>query len=261
MAYPWKVAVPKKFQPYFEGSFMGPKIIENHGALLKQYYSYGDGNHQEGDDENNHWNLAEFNAKNHSNFQLHDFISEGDSPAFLQLVDMGLDNEAHPQYGGWGGRFVANKENPYRFEDGDASADLNPETGKLDASYPQTRWLEAIQLDFAARANWCVQSFKDANHAPSIAIKEGNRLTATANTTVKVHANTADKDGNKVQVSAWCYDEAGSGHATVTVNANEVAVQIPATAQKGQTYHIILEAKDNGVPALTKYQRLIITIQ
>ena len=75
---------------------MGPNIFLEHGDLLKQYYSYGDGNHQEGDDENNHWNLKDFNDKNKSDFKLNDFISEGDSPAFLQLVDMGLDNMDHP---------------------------------------------------------------------------------------------------------------------------------------------------------------------
>lgn len=260
MAYPWKVAVPKKFQSYFEGAFMGPNIIENHGALLKQYYSYGDGNHQVGDDENNHWNLTDFNVKNHSNYQLHDFISEGDSPAFLQLVDIGLDNNEHPEYGGWGGRFVAAKDNPYRFEDNDVAADFNPEMGKLDRSYPQTRWLEAIQLDFAARANWCVKSFKDANHAPTIMIKEGNHLSAKPNSTLQIHAQTADPDGNNVAINAWCYDDAGSGHAEVITSNSFVSIKVPANAIKGQKYHIIIEAKDNGIPVLTKYQRLIITI-
>lgn len=28
---------------------------------------------------------------------------------------------------------------------------MNPETGELDQSYPQIRWIKAMQLDFAAR--------------------------------------------------------------------------------------------------------------
>lgn len=261
MAYPWKIAVPKAFQKYFEGTFMGPNIIQNHGDLLKQYYSYGDGNHQEGDDENNHWNLKEFNEKNKSDFKLHDFISEGDSPAFLQLVDMGLDNIDHPNYGGWGGRFVATKENQYRFEDNEDAADLNPETGKMDRSFPQTRWLEAIQLDFAARANWCVSSYKESNHAPSVSIIEGRHATASPNQTIRFNVATMDPDSNKVNVNAWSYDEAGSGHSVVTVKDKQVVVQIPSSAKKGEVYHVIVEGKDNGVPALTKYQRILVHIK
>ena len=32
-------------------------------------------------------------------------------------------------------------------------------------------------------------------------------------------------------------------------------------AQAGQTIHVILEATDNGTPSLTRYQRVIVTIQ
>ncbi|MCB0649599.1 MAG: DUF1593 domain-containing protein, partial [Saprospiraceae bacterium] len=50
-AYPWKRAVPETQHFLFEGKFMGDEIIRNHGPLLSQYYSYGDGQKQEGDDE------------------------------------------------------------------------------------------------------------------------------------------------------------------------------------------------------------------
>lgn len=36
--------------------------------------------------------------------------------------------------------------------------------------------------------------------------------------------------------------------------------RIPADAQPGQTIHLILEATDNGSPALTHYQRVVITV-
>jgi hypothetical protein len=35
---------------------------------------------------------------------------------------------------------------------------------------------------------------------------------------------------------------------------------VPADAAAGQTIHIILEATDNGVPAMTRYQRVILTV-
>ena len=42
-AYPWQQMVPSKLQAKLKGGFMGPEIIQNHGPLLKKYYSYGDG--------------------------------------------------------------------------------------------------------------------------------------------------------------------------------------------------------------------------
>jgi hypothetical protein len=36
---------------------------------------------------------------------------------------------------------------------------------------------------------------------------------------------------------------------------------IPSSVKRGDTIHIIVEAIDNGVPALTRYQRIILTVK
>ena len=36
---------------------------------------------------------------------------------------------------------------------------------------------------------------------------------------------------------------------------------VPANAQPGQTYHAVLEATDNGDPALTHYKRVILEVE
>jgi hypothetical protein len=36
---------------------------------------------------------------------------------------------------------------------------------------------------------------------------------------------------------------------------------VPADAQPGQTIHVILEGSDCGAPALTRYQRVVVTVQ
>ena len=258
MAYPWKRQVPKSFQKYFEGTFMGP-LINNQGPLLKKYYSYGDGQKQEGDEEHIHGNLEKITKD--GIYKQFDFISEGDSPAFLHLMDTGLDNYKNPSYGGWGGRFVKAKDNPFRFEDGETAADLNPETGKMDKAFPQTRWLEAMQLDFLARAQWCVKSFEEANHAPWITVKEGTNLWANAGEKITLHVSAQDKDKNNVvQFKAWPYVEAGDGKAITLLEGNMVKVQIPSTAKKGDKYHVIVEGTDNGTPQLTRYRRVIIQV-
>ncbi len=73
-AYPWKRQVPAEFQKYFEGKFMGEKIINNHGPLLKKYYSYGDGQKQEGDNEHIHGDISKLKNAQWGSFEKFDFI-------------------------------------------------------------------------------------------------------------------------------------------------------------------------------------------
>jgi hypothetical protein len=259
-AYPWKRMMPKATQPYFEGTYMGPKIIQNHGPLLQMYYSYGDGQKQPGDDEHIHGDPTKLTNAQWGSFKPYDFISEGDSPAFLHLVDVGLNNLNNPYFGGWGGRFVVAEGNPFRFEDNEKSADFNPETGKLDINYSQTRWLIAAQEDFAARADWCVKPYKDANHAPQITVKEGMSVYGKAGESLTLHITTRDPDGNEVKLKVWPYPEAGSGKAEATLVEGRLQVTLPSSAKKGDTFHVVVEGTDTGSPALTRYRRVVVTI-
>lgn len=260
-AYPWKRVVPKSQQPFLEGSFMGPNIINDHGPLLQHYYSYGDGQKQEGDPNHFEGDISKIAKTERGSFSKYDFISEGDSPAFLHLVDVGLDNYENPSRGGWSGRFEQSKENPYRYEDGDAAADLNPESGEMDKSYPQTRWIKPMQLDFAARADWCVKPFEEANHPPKISVDGGNTIHAAPGAVISVNVSYEDVDGHPVYFKVWPYPEAGDGEAIVTLEANKVNIEVPETARAGEEFHIIVEGTDTGFPALTRYQRVIIKIQ
>lgn len=260
-AYPWKQVVPKSQQPYLEGSFMGPNIINNHGPLFTKYYSYGDGQKQEGDPNHFEGDISKIAHTERGNFSKYDFISEGDSPAFLHLVDVGLDNYEDPSRGGWSGRFEQSTENPYRFEDGEAAADLNPETGEMDKSYPQTRWIKPMQLDFAARADWCIKPFEEANHPPQISVSQGNSINAKPGEKLVLNLSAEDIDEHPVFFNVWPYAEAGDGAATVEIKTEVASVKIPKTAKSGEQYHIIVEGTDTGFPALTRYQRVIISIK
>ncbi|WP_234416368.1 nucleoside hydrolase-like domain-containing protein [Flagellimonas amoyensis] len=259
-AYPWKMIVPKSQQPYMEGSFMGPNIINGHGPLLQKYYSYGDGQKQEGDPNHFEGDGSKIVNTERGSFSKYDFISEGDSPAFLHLVNVGLANYEDPSRGGWSGRFRQSNENPFRFEDGDSVTDLNPETGEMDKSYPQTRWIKPMQLDFAARADWCVTSFDVANHPPKVNVAQGNAISAEVGETISLNLTSEDVDGDAVYFNVWSYAEAGDGPASIELKKDIALVQIPKSAQSGNEYHIIVEATDTGFPALTRYQRVIITV-
>lgn len=265
-AYFWKRAVPEQLHPYLEGKFMG-NIINNHGPLLKMYYSYGDGNPPKGEIEDIYSSMEKAKKNQWGSFGQYDFISEGDSPAFLHLVDVGLNNLENPQDGGWGGRLVQSEKTPSRWEDGKAAADFNPYTQKMDDAFAQTRWIPAIQNDFAARADWCIKDFKHANHAPKVMVN-GNRraafrLVVSSGQKITLKAKTSDPDGNKVSLKFWQYKEVGTckEETSITQNGNSADITVPASAKSGDTIHIIVEAEDNGSPALTRYQRVILKVK
>ncbi len=43
--------------------------------------------------------------------------------------------------------------------------------------------------------------------------------------------------------------------------SGKALIKIPVTAVKGDTFHFIAEGTDDGVPALTRYQRVIVMVQ
>ncbi len=260
-AYPWKRAVPESQQYLFEGKFMGEEIINNHGPLMKQYYSYGDGQVQAGDDEHIHGDPTKLVNSQWGTFGVYDFISEGDSPAYLHLIDVGLDNLNQPQWGGWGGRLVQSTEQPNRWEDGKAVLDYNPFTDTLDATYPQIRWIEAIQQDFAARADWCVMDYADANHPPVVKPVGATRLSAKPGERLSLEVQTSDPDGDQLETKFWIYPEVGtySGKANLSSAGNQAQVILDGTST-GQV-HIIAEVKDNGVHPMTRYVRFVVEVK
>ena len=259
-AYPWKRAVPETQHYLFEGKFMGNEIINNHGPLLKQYYSYGDGQFQVGDDEHIHGDSTKIKEIQWGSFGVYDFISEGDSPAYLHLVDVGLDNLNQPQWGGWGGRLVQSADQPNRWEDGKEVLDFNPFTDTLDATYPQIRWIEAIQEDFAARADWSIMDFADANHPPVLKANGATRISAKAGETLTLEVQTSDPDGDQLDTKFWIYKEVGTykGEAQLSAEGNKVQVTLDPSST-GQL-HVIAEVKDNGVHPMTRYVRFVVEV-
>jgi hypothetical protein len=218
---------------------------------------------------------------------FNDFISEGDSPSYFQLFNefMGLRSLEHPEWGGLGGRF--NETRP-RFwkdpmpEDGfspfprpgepetpkvtfdRSTGDFNPYTGEVDLFYPQMRWTEVLQNDFAARADWCVKEYADANHAPVASVKGNLDLTVKPGQKVTLKGAATDPDGDSVSLCWWQYREAGTSDKELVLDGADglsVRFPIPSDAQSGETFHLILEAMDNGVPALRHFQRVILTVR
>lgn len=260
-AYPWPGVVPSELQPYLRGAWFKENIKFNHGPLLSSYYLWGDGTKIKNDFDHTHGDTAMLKKNNMTQY---DFISEGDSPAFFHLIDVGLDNLKDASYGGWGGRMVQSQTNIWRWEDGDHVTDYNPFTQKTDKAYPQTRWIDVLQNDFAARADWCVMPPDKANHAPVVSLKHSNTLTGKPGATIQLIGSAKDPDGNTITYKWWQYFEVDTYPGKISVrdpSNNKTSFVIPTDARAGDTIHFILQAKDSGTPTLTRYQRVIITVQ
>jgi hypothetical protein len=157
-------------------------------------------------------------------------IHEGDTPAFLGLIDNGLASAMSPTYGGWGGRYIwrqpAGETRPFWTQGGDSypGNDNSRDTviGTDGASYTSDqatiwRWRTAFQHDFAARMDWTIKSVAEANHNPDVIVNgQAGKAPLTIEATVGVPltldaAGSRDPDGNRLTYSWFFYPEAGSG--------------------------------------------------
>jgi hypothetical protein len=78
-----------------------------------------------------------------------------------------------------------------------------------------------------------------------------------------LNGKVTDPDKNNVVVKWWQFPVGSYPNKVNILSPAEMQtkITIPKDAVAGQTIHMILEATDNGIPALTSYQRVIITIR
>ena len=204
---------------------------------------------------------------------------EGDSPAFMYLVDNGLNMPEQLDAGGWGGRFETTRIAGQRGMDWVQKNQLD-ET-QYDPYYmfsntPEggasiTRWKEQILNDFAARVQWSVtKEYSKANHHPNICMANENKHSrkiifkdAKPGSRIKLNASSSnDPDGNKLSWNYYFYKEPSHYKGDVIINnsdSSECIVNIPSDAE-GKRLHVILEVKDDGNPQLTSYRRIVINV-
>lgn len=253
--------------------WMAANLEQNKGALMDKYVTWGDGTYLEGEAETDQYGSNEELLNNEElwvghAYQRYDFLSEGDTPAWLITVPNGLRSDEDLAYGGWAGRYEMKID------------EENPELRLYQTAKSNERgiaaWIAAIQSDFAMRAQWCVaEKYEDANHLPEVAVTEGVNLEAAAGEEITLHATAEDPDGDVTSFRWYQYaladtyeeaeDEDGNLSAIeVTVsgeNAEEAAFTVPEDAQIGDTIHIILEGVDAGGTNPIAYQRVIITVK
>jgi hypothetical protein len=226
------------------------------------------------------------------------FLGEGDTPTFLNLIGNGLRAWQNPQWGGWGGRMHpggsglslfgpspplapadtsgvarglapagsdANKPGPPQQQSKiDMSTfhlpNLPPRTAAINAHF-----FAAAENDLAARIQWSVSpKFSDANHPPVVRIKGPLARSSSPGSTVQLEGEVSDPDHNSVKVKWWQYNDAGTYPGDITFSdpaALTTSFRVPGDARPGETINLILEATDDGTPPLTRYQRVVVTVQ
>jgi hypothetical protein len=128
------------------------------------------------------------------------------------------------------------------------------------------RWRTAFQNDFAARMDWCVNDFDDANHNP-VAVINGDETRDVLYARVRARSRvsmdatgSSDPDGDAIDYHWWIYPEAGTYEDDVIIrNATSPIsmLQVPEDAA-GKTIHAVLTLCDKGSPPLTSYRRVVL---
>jgi hypothetical protein len=211
-----------------------------------------------------------------------EYAMEGDTPTFLYLINNGLGVPQRPDYGSWGGRYELYTP-PFKkwFHEPETrpiwtnTEDMLKVKGKTYISAQATiwRWRTHFQNDFAARMDWSVKEYKDANHPPLARLNHPNTITVHSGEKVSLDAsNSSDPDGNALSFHWYLYFEPGSyllftdyqknkNHTLDIENHNQPKAQfIAPDVDIPQDMHLILEVTDNGKPTLTRYQRVIVNI-
>jgi hypothetical protein len=218
---------------------------------------------------------------------------EGDTPSWLSLLQNGLNEPEHPDWGGWGGRYELYKSDFEKLKKGGSGVPSEPEpreiwTNAVDSYTPYIyneygraarldtvtftgnkatlwRWRDDFQNDFAARMDWCTNSYEETNHPPVPALGHSAQITVKSGEGFVLDAaGTTDPDGDNLSYLWFNYPEAGSYKKLIKIasaeNARGVYVIAPGV-EKEETAHFILKVTDKGNPQLSRYKRVIVTIK
>lgn len=213
-----------------------------------------------------------------------EYLMEGDTPSFLNLINNGLSDPEHPDWGCWGGRYelyIPRMQKWFLYPESrpiwtNAEDEVMGIDGRWHDGNHETiwRWREAYQNDFAARMNWTILPPEKTNHPPVPEIEGAMYLTASEGERINLSAvGSIDPDGDALSYQWFCYGEAGTLAVATDITGQAIQVkdldqqkawlEIPKYGMMSPgtgTIHIILAVTDHGTPRLTRYKRIIITV-
>ncbi len=217
--------------------------------------------------------------------------NEGDTPSWLGLIPNGLDDLEHPNYGSWGGRYefytpafdpkarwivpIQKEIRPFWTNADDEfspyihqkwGAEVKPDTTKYKDNHVTVwRWREHFQNDFAARMDWCIKPFSEANHAPVVVLSTPQSITVKSGENFALNATPSyDPDGDGLSFLWFQYKEAGTYDKLIPFSGMTNMPFLPhikaPDVTKAATIHFIVCVTDKGMPRLTRYKRVIVTV-
>ena len=206
-----------------------------------------------------------------------EFLGEGDSFTYLNLIDNGLNAYRNDTPGGWTGGVAVNptsasattragqSDGTISFEEFMKSLERAGANGPaMRPPSPQPNFTPAAQNGFAARMQWSVTpTYAGGNHEPRVTMRGSARVSARPGETVRLEGTASDPDGNAVAVRWWRWKEVDTYPGDVSLSTPTALVtrlQVPNDARPGQTIQLVLEATDTGSPPLTHYQRVIVSV-
>ncbi|HTI05563.1 MAG TPA: DUF1593 domain-containing protein [Gemmatimonadales bacterium] len=282
LGYEAQVSVSVPDSAYYSADWTRANV-SSRGALGALYRVWGDGKQMVKGDIFDYFGLSGYSADQlkAKGFVVWtpprpqgEFLGEGDSFTFLNLIDNGLQGYKDATPGGWAGHgapaaaaatgqrplpqiTITTYDDLLRLQEMAAARPRPPQ--------PDPDFTPAAENDFAARLLWSVTpAYAAANHEPAVSITGSARISARPGETVHLEGVTSDPDGDAVRVRWMRWKDVDSYPGQLTFsNPDSLAtsLQIPSDAVAGQTIQVILEATDNGTPALTRYQRVVVAIR
>jgi Protein of unknown function (DUF1593) len=271
--------------PYFSVDWTRANI-SSRGSLGAHYRVWGDGKQMVPGDRFDYFGLsgqtaAELRATGYVVWlrprPKGEFLGEGDTFTFFNLIGNGLDAYRDETPGGWAGRVAVNpasKGPSARTVQGGAATSfdafmrslegIGPEGPSTRPPSPQPNFTPAAQNGFAARMKWSVTpTYAGANHEPRVTIRGSARISARPGETLRLEGTASDPDGDALAVRWWRWKDVDTYPGDVSLSdptALATRLEVPNDATTGQTIQLVLEATDNGTPPLTRYQRLIVSV-
>ena len=251
----------------FQADWLKENIKFGHGSLMGVYKLINDGQHLEGEEDK--FQFGETNIVYDKEYNDYDYLAEGDSIWITGLYPVGLRTFENGAFGSYSGRYT------YRTASGEDAGYLttigsgvvpgwyvNPETGAIDKYNP---FLLDFQMEWAARADWCVNTPENCNHAPVIADVTPD-VTAAAGETVQLSATVADPDGDACTGTWWTeatgcvYSGEDVSRSVWSAEGVENSFTVPEDAQSGDCFILTLSVRDDAEAVMTRYAQVMVTV-
>ena len=156
----------------------------------------------------------------------------------------------------------------------DAEDEVLGVDGKWHTSNKATiwRWRSAYQNDFAARMDWTIKPYAEANHPPVARLEHANQLTVKSGERVEPQRRRVERSRRpRARLRVVLLRRAG--HAPAVERPHRRSAQHRRRDERRRLVHradgdavpkrmhIVLAVTDQGTPPLTRYQRVIVTVQ